>query len=220
MPNDVIWERGSTPTQNPEIQYADIQSLNPSPDALVLIEQVSAWKDNVKRPQLEKLISLIKAGKVDRLFVWNLDRLYRNRKKLKDFLALAHAYGVEIFSYRQQWLQQLQSIPDPWNDIVFDLMLSIIGWLAEDESTTKSERVKMAVRKTDKGTYSHRGNRWGRKPLPKQTITRVLELHGQGKSIRQLASVVKVYDSNNNGRNISTGAVHKIITENPLQKRS
>lgn len=211
--------RTSTDAQSPELQLADILGLNPPKDSIILREQQSAWKDSVKRPELEALLSLIKEKKISCLYVWSLDRIYRNRRKLKDFLALCHGYGVQVISYRQQWLQQLQGIPSPWNDIVYDLMLSILGWLAEDESTLKSHRVKMAIRKRDGGTFSYKGNRWGRKPFPKQTIDRVMELHKEGWKIREIAEIVEVYDKDNNSRKISKSAVHKILVTYSSEKR-
>lgn len=220
MRQNYIYTRSSTEGQSPELQLSDIESLHPPHDAIVIREQQSAWKDNVKRPELDHLIGLIKSRKIDTLFVWSLDRLYRNRIKLKSFLALCHSCGVKVVSYRQQWLQQIQTIPAPWNDIVYDLMLSVIGWLAEDESSLKSDRVKMAVRKKETGTYSYKGKRWGRKPFPKQTQTRVLQLHSEGKSIREIADTVQVYDNNNNGRKISKSAVHKILKESAVEKHS
>ena len=78
----------------------------------------------------------------------------------------------------------------------------------------------MAVKHTAGVTVSYKGNKWGRKSLPKQTISRVLGLHGEGKSIRQIAAAVQVYDKNNNGRPISVGAVHKILAEDRAQKDS
>ena len=94
------------------------------------------------------------------------------------------------------------------------MVLNLLGWIGEEESEKKSSRVKMAVKKTSKGTFSHNGNKWGRKALPTQTVNRVLELHRQGSSIRQIASQVNIYDSNNNAKKISKSAVQQILSRN------
>ena len=125
-----------------------------------------------------------------------------------------------MFSYNQQWLQAIQQLQPPFNEIMFDFMLSIMGWLSEDESVKKSNRVKMAVRKNKEVTVSYKGNKWGRKPLSKQTISKIKELYLQGKSIREIAKLVTVYDSNNNGRLISKSAVHKTINVFEAEKGS
>ena len=103
-----------------------------------------------------------------------------------------------------------------FNEIVMDMVINLLGWIGEEESEKKSSRVKMAVKKTSKGTFSHNGNKWGRKSFPAQTINRVLELHEQGKSIRKIASEVNVYDANNNARKISKSAVQQILSRNVI----
>ena len=135
-------------------------------------------------------------------------------------MELCKTYNVTIFSYRQEWLNEVSKIPDPWNEIMSDLMIKILGWIGQEESDKKSQRVKNAVRKKNGKTVSYNGNRWGRKPLPKQTIDRVLVLHEQGLSIRQIAAEVKTTDKNKNQKNISKSAVHKILSENSCEKGS
>lgn len=220
MPVTAIYIRTSTDHQSPDLQLKDIYKLQPPQDAIVIKEQLSAWKENVVRPEFEGLIKQVKARKVATIYVWNIDRLYRNRKRLLEFLALCKNYGVKVFSYNQQWLESIQKMEKPWDEIMFDLMLQIVGWIAEDESKTKSNRVKMAVVKKEAGTYSYRNKKWGRKPFSQQTISKVLELHNEGKSIRSIAALVQVYDKSKNGQPISKSGVHKIIAENALKKGS
>ena len=80
----------------------------------------------------------------------------------------------------------------------------------------KSERVKNAVvRKKGKVTKSYKGNKWGRKSLSPQTISKVLELRANGLSMSQICKEVYIYDSHGNKtKNISKGAVHKIVSQN------
>ena len=114
-------------------------------------------------------------------------------------------------------MQSIQQLQPPFNEIMFDFMLQIMGWLAEDESVKKSNRVKMAVRRTENGsTVSYKGVKWGRKPLSKQVISKIKELRTEGKSVREIAKLVHVYDANNNGRLISKSAVHKITRGLPV----
>ena len=212
MNRKIIFIRTSTHEQTPALQLADIQSLNPGDDVTIIEEQQSAWRD-AKRPQWEKVKSAVIAGKVDTIFCWNLDRIYRNRKKLVEFLRICAEHKTKVRSFSQKWLDSIQTMDAPFNEIMYDMMLQILGWIAEEESNTKSNRVKMAVRKTAKGTFSHLGNRWGRKGFSPQTITRVLELHKKGLSTRAIAALVTVYDDNRNEKKISKSAVHKIVAK-------
>ncbi len=209
----VAYIRTSTESQSPLLQLRDIYTIAPA-NISEYVEQLSAWKENVKRPVFEQLLSEIKAGKIASIYVWDWDRIYRNRIRLKEFLQLCQVYGVTLHSFRQNWFEQFHQIPRPFNEIVMDMVVNLIGWIGEEESEKKSHRVKMAVKKTAKGTFSSYGKKWGRKGFPAQTINRVLELHRQGASIRKIAGEVKTYDENNNAKAISKSAVQKIIAEN------
>lgn len=200
----IIYNRTSTEEQNPENQLKDCQSINRYGDAQIIQDQQSAWKDNVQRRGFEELKRQIKAGGVEHLIVWDLDRLYRNRLKLKQFFELCKAYKCQIHSFRQRWLEDINKTPQPWNEIIHDMLINIFGWIAEDESNRKSERVKAAIRKLQKGTFSYKGNRWGRKPISTFKRNRIAELRGSGMSMKKIAKEV----------NASVGAVHKILTEN------
>jgi len=156
---------------------------------------------------------LIKQRKVDHLIVWDLDRLYRNRKRLIDFFELCKLYDCKIHSFRQDWLEQLNKIPEPFNEIMYNLMLQVMGWLAEEESIKKSERVKSAVRRKGNKTISYKGNVWGRKSLSNKVKQEILKLHKQGLSLREIADSVWYWDKNNNRKFVSKSVVHKIIQE-------
>ncbi len=214
--SNIIYLRTSTEEQNPENQLKDCKQLATQlklKNYETVEDKISGWKD-IERNGFDKIVEAIKRKEVEHLICWDLDRLYRNRKKLIAFFELCKIYNCKIHSFRQQWLESLNSIPSPFNEIMHNLMLQVMGWLAEEESNKKSERVKNAVRKERGITKSYKGNRWGRKPISKSVVVEVLDLHKQGKSIRQISRVVFYWDKNNNKRNLSVGGVHKIIKEN------
>jgi DNA invertase Pin-like site-specific DNA recombinase len=196
----VIYLRTSTQEQNPLNQLRDCKTLV-SGDYEVVEEKQSAFKDK-DRPLFEQVKKQIQHRKINELICWDLDRLYRNRKKLIEFFQFCKIYNCKINSFRQQWLNKFSEIPEPFNEIMFDMMLQIMGWLAEEESKKKSERVKIA--------YKNSNKKWGRKPL-ENVEARVIELYNQGKSLREIASEVYYWDKNRNKRFVSKSAVHKII---------
>ena len=200
----VIYLRTSTEEQNPENQLKDCQSINTYGEGEVIQEQQSAFKDK-DREKFERIRQDIKMSKVNHLIVWDLDRLHRNRKKLTAFFEYCKVYGCKIHSFRQAWLEQLHKIPEPFNDIMSGLMIQLMGWLAEDESKKKSERVKIA--------YKNRTKEWGRKPLSKDVKKEILELRKQGLSIREIADSVTYWDKHNNRKFVSRGVVHKTLQE-------
>ena len=224
MKENIIYIRTSTEEQNPKNQLEDCKKLAEKlnlKDFEILEERKSAFKNNVKREVFNSIKRAIQKGEVKNLIVWDLDRLYRNRVKTVEFIRNYSKLGLRVYSYRQDWFERFNDIPEPFNEIMSDLMLQIVSWMAEEESKKKGERVKLAVRKKEgKPTKSYKGNKWGRKALSIKTIQKVLDLHKKGLSIRQIADQVYYWDSNKNKRKISKSAVHKIIKENIPKKNS
>jgi len=227
MKETIIYIRTSTEEQNPKNQLEDCKKLAEKLDLKdyeILEERKSAFKDNVKREIFNSIKKAIQKGEVKNLIVWDLDRLYRNRKKLIGFFELCNAFKCKIYSFRQAFLNAFDNLNLPQGfEFLAEMyrrnFLQFLGWISEEESVKKSERVKASVRKKEgKPTKSYKGNIWGRKALSKKTIQEVLDLCKKGLSIRQIADQVYYWDSNNNKRKISKSAVHKIINENIPKK--
>lgn len=156
----------------------------------------------------------IKQRKINHLIVWDLDRVYRNRKRLINFFELCKVYNCKIHSFRQSWLEELNKIPEPFNEIMHSLMLQIMGWLAEEESKKKSERVKNAVRKKGNRTLSYKGNKWGRKEIKSPRLKqKVKELREQGLSFREILKHEDIYyyDKNKNKKKPSLATIHSYV---------
>ena len=200
----VIYLRTSTEEQNPQNQLRDCETLV-SEDYEVVEEKQSAFKDK-DRPKFENIKQQIKQGKVSELICWDLDRIFRNRKKLIEFFKFCKIYKCKVNSFRQQWLNKFSEIPEPFNEIMFDMMLQIMGWLAEEESIKKSERVKIAYK-------NHKGKRWGRKGLSDSIKKEIIEAHNKKMSIREIADSVFIWDKHGNKKRISKSSVHKTIKE-------
>jgi len=205
-----IYIRTSTIEQNPENQLKDCLSINKYSEHSVFEEQQSAWKDNLeKREQFKAILEGIKRRQIKHLIVWDLDRIYRNRKKLIEFFAYCKLYGCKIHSFRQGFLETIHTMPPPFDEAIHDFMLHIMGWIAEDDSKRKSDRVKAAVRRKDNHpTQSYKGNRWGRKSIITQKKNLIAEMLGQGKGIRNIAREL----------GLSVGVVHKYSRQNARQE--
>ena len=222
MTKTFIYLRVSSEEQNPENQKKDCIALADKlklKDCVVLLEKQSAFKDNIKREVFESIRKAIKKKEINNLIVWDLDRIYRNRQRLLDFFNFCKAFEVKIYSARQKFLNDFDNINMPPGfeflvEMYRNNFLQFLGWIAEEESRKKSERVKLAVRKNFKGqTISYRGNLWGRKSLSKNTIEEVLKLYKQGLSMRAISKQVFYWDKNNNKKLIALSSVHKIIKQ-------
>jgi DNA invertase Pin-like site-specific DNA recombinase len=215
--NTAIYIRTSTDEQNPENQLKDCLSVYKEiyGEYEVIEEYKSAWKDkeSKKREGFNKILSLIKQQRLKVLIVWDLDRIYRNRLKLAEFFNLCKYNNCKVLSFRQKFLTTIEELNLPvgfefFKDLMLNQFIQVLGWIGEEESNKKSERIKNAMRIKDDGVYSYKGNKWGRSEISTQAINKILGLHKQGKSIRQICKEVKWSDKN---KNVSIGIVHKII---------
>ena len=200
----IFYIRTSTSEQNPRNQLKDCESINSYGPYDLFEEHASAYKDK-DRLEFTKIETLIKQGKVKHLICWDWDRLFRNRIKLKEFFQFCKMYGCQIHSVRQQFYEDLYKVPKPFDDIMQELTLNLMGWLAEDESKKKSDRVKIA--------FKNRTKQWGRKPLSENVKKEVLELRKAGHSMQEIAESVFYWDKNHNRKQISKSTVHKVINE-------
>lgn len=208
----ILLIRTSRTDQNPKNQIKDTKTLIDGEYKLIE-EQQSAFKDNVKREKFEEVKSLIKSGKVTDLYVWDWDRIVRNRKKLKEFFEFCKVHNCKIHSHRQQWFEELHKIPEPFNEMMHDLSLNLMGWMAEDESRKKSERVKASIRIKDGKLISYKGAKWGKPKLSKKVVEEVVALRKTGLTLRQIAERVSYWDKSRNKHQLSKSAVHKIISQ-------
>lgn len=150
MEKAAIYLRVSTEDQDEESQRGPCEKLCLDRGWKVVEtyrERVSAWGAETlsKRPELRRLLKAATRRKISHVVVWDLDRLFRNREKLIETIRAYLCYGVRFHSVRQSWLDELNKAPEPWNQIMTDLMLQIIGWMGEEESTKRSERTKAGI---------------------------------------------------------------------------
>lgn len=206
---NIIYLRTSTEEQNPENQEKDCLGLVKPEwgDVIIVKEMQSAFKDE-GRPEFDNILKEIKAKRLSHLVVWDFDRLYRNRKKFIEFFQYCRQHGTHIHSFRQLWLESLNDLPEPWNEIMYDLFLQILGWIAEEESKRKGERVRNAIRRKDGLTFSYKGNVWGRKPLSTFKRNKIQAMRDGGQSMRTIAKEL----------GISLGVVHKCLHDSTIGK--
>lgn len=212
----IIYLRTSTEEQNPENQKRDCEELVKKlniVDYQVLEEQKSAFKENVERPIFNSIIEKIKKRQLGNLIVWDLDRLYRNREKLIEFFEFCKMYRCKIYSVRQEFLNVFDTLKLPAGfeflaEMYRNNFLQFLGWIAEEESSKRSERIKISIRKDGDVTKSRKGNKWGRKKKP-ININYILELHKQGLSTYEIAK--KYSDDPTKKAKISHMTVYNII---------
>ena len=241
MKQSIVYLRTSTTEQTPQIQFAGCKEVLTRLEVVEydkLEEQKSAYKNDDERTVFNEIKTNIKRGHVKKIIVWDLDRLYRNRLKLVAFMELCKMYKCKVYSYRQKWLDEINTMPEPWDDIMFTLMINIMGWMAEDESKKKSARVKNAIRvvcpsckkRNDRSSKrcvsckadislvpakSYTGKKWGRKAISNEKMTAdIIRLNKEQPNLtyKEISMLVYYYKGTNK-KNPSVNTVFKTLKQ-------
>ena len=158
-------------------------------------EKVGEWYGDVAsgsrmdRPALGRLWAALDAGGVRRVWVWRLDRLTRSGiADMFDAVARVRSSGAELSSVADQLA--LDGGP------AGELMLAVFAWCAQQERNKIRENQEAA-----RARLAREGRRWGRPRTPDDRIDEVLVLKSQGRSVREIAHMMK----------LSKTWVHKVL---------
>lgn len=199
----IIYNRTSTTDQHPELQLKECEEYCKSKGWEIvdkLEEQESAFKDESKRKVFISMIERAKKGEFNHIVVWNMDRFSRQPEEevLKLTQMLSLMYSVQIHAVNGDlWSEMIESmgkikemgfIGQAITEFLEKLIKGLEFQRAYRESKTKSERVRLAVRREEgKPTKSYKGNKWGRKSIHTNKIKIIQDLMNQGLSYRQVS---------------------------------
>jgi putative DNA-invertase from lambdoid prophage Rac len=85
------------------------------------------------RPVLDRMLADVRAGRLQGVAVWALDRLHRSMTGAINTVLELDRLGVPVLSVREGWLDT--------SGPVRPLLVAIFGWVAEQERTRLIERV-------------------------------------------------------------------------------
>jgi len=115
----------------------------------------SAYAVNAKRPDFEAALDDLRAGRIDGIAVWKVDRLVRRVSRFRRVLDTLESSGGRLFS-----LVEGIDTADPERRFVNGLILDLLVRLAEMESESTSERlVLMAQDRARQGKHHGGGSR-------------------------------------------------------------
>ena len=232
MNKSIIYLRTSTKEQNPELQKENCMEFTKGIGLEVIeivLEQGSAYKLEKVRPKWESVVKRAKKEKLD-IVVWRYDRAFRNREEFYKFIkVMFKVYNTKVYSVTEpsilsfwEMMEKSHSDNPIFNELLngifnamWDFMIRQAGEQAEEESRKKSERVKLAVRKSvGKPTRSYKGKKWGRKSMNKNIDKQIIDLHNQGKNMRDITKEVYYWNKSNHKKFVSIGYVHKVVKGN------
>jgi putative DNA-invertase from lambdoid prophage Rac len=140
-----VWFRVSTGHQDSDNQVPDVERFTAHHGYTIAARYElddSAWKDGqggpVYQATLKQALQDAWAGKFKVIVVWSLDRISRNGAE--DVLRLVRQFrerGVTLLSVQEPWLNSSPEIQD--------VLLAFAGWMAQQESNRKSERIRAGL---------------------------------------------------------------------------
>ncbi len=131
-----VYLRVSTDRQTVQNQLADLQRLVQARgyEPAIYEEVESAAK---ARPILDRLLADARAGRVQAVAVWALDRLHRSMTGAINTVLELDRLGIRVLSAREPWLDT--------DSPVRPLLVAIFGWVAEQERTRLIERTRAGM---------------------------------------------------------------------------
>ena len=108
------------------------------PEANIFEDQQSASKSKDTRPELRKLLDLVRQGKVHKVVTPRMDRMVRSSRNLHKILEVFEDADAEV---------DFLDIPLPANNPTFrKMVLNLFGMMAEIETDNLSQRVRSEKR--------------------------------------------------------------------------
>jgi DNA invertase Pin-like site-specific DNA recombinase len=191
-PRTALYLRVSTAEQKPDLQYDGLRSYAARAGLEITGEyfDVAISGRRQGRPQLTALMTAARRRAFDCVLVWKFDRFARSTRHLLMALEEFNHLGVRFISVQDQI-----DTASPMGLAMF----TIIGAMAELESSLISERVTAGMR-----AAKARGRRIGRPPTPARVIAEIEDLAASTDlSIRQIHEKI--------ARRASRGRVGEIV---------
>jgi DNA invertase Pin-like site-specific DNA recombinase len=138
----------------------------------------------MNRPGMDDLLEQLRAGRLERIVVWRLDRLGRTTKGLCQLFDELTERKVDLVSLRDGF-----SLASPAGRLHARILASV----AEYETEVRAERVAagqaVARRNGKKWGGSKKGWHW---KVSDDQQSAIIEMHGEGKPITQIARITGV----------------------------
>src|SRR5713226_7026499 len=173
-----VYLRVSSDRQTIENQRDEVELLARARgyEAVFYEETESATK---RRPVFDGMLADARAGKVQAVVIWAVDRLHRSMQgAINDVLELDRL-GVRVLSVRESWLDT--------SGPVRPLLVAIFGWVAEQERSRLIERTRAGLERARRS-----GKRLGRPPCSPILLRAAADQVAKGQSIRKAAEAARV----------------------------
>lgn len=179
--HSAIYVRVSSKQQDHASQMPDLERWVAAQGGAVAWFRDKFTGRSMDRPGMDKLLAELRAGKVERIVVWRLDRLGRTTKGLCQLFDELGERKVDLVSLKDGF-----SLASPAGRLHARILASV----AEYETEVRAERVAagqaVARKKGKKWGGSKKGWRW---KVTDDQLAAIHEMHSAGKPVAQIARV-------------------------------
>ena len=174
-----LYARVSTKDQSCELQLRDLRAYCAARGFEPAREYIDVGQSGGKesRPELNRLMEDARKRKFDAIIVWRFDRFARSTKHLLLALEEFRSLGIQFISY-----QENIDTSSPLGQALF----TIVSAVAQLERDLIRERVTAGIRNA-----RAKGKKFGR-PMRAVDRDRILQMRGEGQSLRQIAETLGV----------------------------
>ncbi len=176
-----IYQRVSSRDQKFASQQPDLERHVQTVDGSIKWYKDKFTGKSMSRPGMDRLLDVVRAGKIRRIVIWRLDRLGRTTKGLCDLFDELCERKVDLVSLKDGF-----SLDSPAGRLHARILASV----AEYETEVRAERVAagQAVAKRNGKTWggSKKGWRW---KVTDDQIAAISEMRKSGKPIAQIARI-------------------------------
>lgn len=188
MNTTAIYERVSSLKQSTESQKADLEAFGAAEEAKG--RSVKRYLDKftgktLDRPDMNRLLADMRAGKIQTIVVWRLDRLGRTASGLTKLFEEFQTLGVNFVSIRDGI---------DLSTAAGRLIANVLASVAAYETEIRSERIAAGISaKRARGERWNNGRRRGDCHKTTQEVRAVIHsMKGQGDSVATIARVLKL----------------------------
>ena len=179
-PRTALYLRVSTADQKPDLQYDGLRAYAARASLEIVRDycDVGVSGQREGRPRLNALMAAARNREIDCVLVWKFDRFARSTRHLLAALEEFNHLGIRFISVQDQ-----VDTDSPMGRAMF----TIIGAMAELESSLISERVTAGMRAAET-----RGKHLGRPATPQHVVSEIEALAtSTDLSVRQIQSKIK-----------------------------
>ena len=133
-----IYRRVSTSGQDAENQRADCERIALARGWSLFDDYEDVASGAKRRPVWDEVLEHCRRGEYQAVVVWALDRIGRSRVQVAHDLAKLFRSGVDVVSVKDAWLDQAKGP-------LRDLLVQILGWVAEGERARLIERTNAGL---------------------------------------------------------------------------